>query len=55
MVSRNSPLFVALTFADELPSEYQLIDEVPVGGGRDFAYARVYKIVRTDDPATPGS
>jgi hypothetical protein len=49
VVSRNAPLFVALTFADELPSEYHLIDEIPVGGGRDFAYARIYKIVRDTD------
>jgi len=50
IVSRNSPLFLGLTFGDDIPSEYQLIDEIPVGGGRDFAFARVFKIVRDDDP-----
>ncbi len=54
IVSRNSPLFLGLTFGDEIPSEYQLIGEVPVGGGRDFAYARVFKIVRKDGSANPG-
>jgi len=51
VVSRNAPLFIALTFGDEIPSEYQLIDEIPVGGGRDFAFARVFKIVRSDNSA----
>jgi len=46
LVGRNAPLFVALTFADELPQEYQLIDEVRVQDERDFAYARVFKINR---------
>jgi hypothetical protein len=55
VVSRNSPLFIALTFGEDIPSEYHLIDEVPVGGGRDFAFARVYKIVRKSDTAEPGS
>lgn len=49
VVSRNSPLFIGLTFGDDIPHEYQLIDEIPVGGGRDFAFARVYKIVRDED------
>jgi hypothetical protein len=46
IVSRNAPLFVALTFPDELPIEYQLVDEVRVEDDRNFAYARVFKIVR---------
>ena len=46
VVDRNTSLFIGLTFGDELPKEYQLIDEVQVGGGRDFAYARIFKIVR---------
>ena len=50
VVSRNSPLFIGLTFGEDIPSEYQLIDEIPVGGGRDFAFARVYKIVRDEEP-----
>lgn len=54
VVSRNSPLFIGLTFGNDIPKEYQLIDEIPVGGGRDFAFARVYKIVRDQEPAEPG-
>lgn len=54
IVSRNSPLFIGLTFGDDIPPEYQLIDEIPVGGGRDFAFARVYKIVRDPDPVVAG-
>ena len=46
LVSRNAPLFVALTFADELPPEYELIDEVRVQDERDFAYSRVFRINR---------
>ena len=44
--SRNSPLFVELTFSEALPDSYRLIDEVRVVDGRDFAYARVFEIVR---------
>ena len=55
IVARNSPLFIALTFGEEIPGEFQLIDEIPVGGGRDFAYARVYKVVRKTDSADPES
>jgi hypothetical protein len=46
IASRNAPLFVALTFADELPVEYELIDEVRVQDERDFTYARVFHVVR---------
>ncbi len=53
VVGRNAPLFIALTFGEDIPSEYQLIDEIPIGGGRDFAYARVYKIVRKTDAVDP--
>lgn len=49
LVARNAPLFVALTFADELPKEYQLIDELRTKDERDFAYARVFKIERDND------
>lgn len=55
VVSRNAPLFIALTFGEDIPSEYQLIDEISVGGGRDFAYARVYKVVQNTDSADPES
>lgn len=54
VISRNSPLFIGLTFGEDIPPEYQLIDEIPVGGGRDFAFARVYKIVRDDEPIDAG-
>ena len=46
IVSVNAPLFVALMFADELPKEYVLLDEVRLEDERDFAFGRVYKIVR---------
>lgn len=46
--SHNPPLFVALTFGDEIPSNFRLIDEVRVDDSRDFAYARVFQIVRED-------
>ena len=46
VVNRNAPLFVALTFDRNLPENFQLIDEVRVDDPRDFAYARVFKIVR---------
>jgi asparagine N-glycosylation enzyme membrane subunit Stt3 len=54
VVSRNSPLFIGLTFGENIPHEYRLIDEIPVGGGRDFAFARVYKIVRDEDSDDSG-
>ncbi len=46
VVSVNAPLFVGLMFADELPKEYVLLGEVRVEDERDFAFGRVYKIVR---------
>lgn len=46
IVAVNAPLFVALMFADELPKEYVLLDEVRLEDERDFAFGRVYKIVR---------
>ena len=54
VVSRNSPLFIGLTFGEDIPPEYQLIDEIMVGGGRDFAFARVFKIVRDEGPVDTG-
>jgi len=44
--SHNSPLFVDLTFSEDLPHNFRLIDEVRVDDGRDFAYARVFEIIR---------
>jgi hypothetical protein len=44
--SHNPPLFVSLTFDDNIPANYRLIDEVRVDDPRDFAYARVFQIVR---------
>ena len=46
VVNANAPLFVGLTFADELPKEYQLIGELRVDDDRDFAFVRVFRIVR---------
>jgi hypothetical protein len=48
VVNANAPLFVGLTFADELPKEYQLIGELRVDDDRDFAFVRVFRIVRDD-------
>ena len=48
VAARNAPLFVALTFAPDLPASFRLIDEVRVQDDRDFAYARVFQIVRDD-------
>lgn len=48
VAARNAPLFAALTFSPELPENYRLIDEVRVQDDRDFAYARVFQIVRDD-------
>jgi len=48
VMSHNSPLFVALTFASEIPENFRLIDEVRVDDERDFAYARVFQIIRKD-------
>jgi asparagine N-glycosylation enzyme membrane subunit Stt3 len=42
----TSPLFASLAFSDELPAGFRLIDEVRVPDERDFAYARVFEIVR---------
>ena len=47
---RNAPLFGALTFDEELPPNFKLIDELRVNDPRDFAYARIYKIVRDQAP-----
>ena len=48
VAARNAPLFVALTFTPDLPRSFRLIDEVRVQDERDFAYARVFQIVRND-------
>jgi hypothetical protein len=48
VMSRNPPLFVALTFDDDIPANFRLIDEVRVEDARDFAYARVFQIVGND-------
>ena len=42
----NAPLFNALTFGDALPAEFRLIDELRIDDGRDFAYVRIFEIVR---------
>jgi len=48
VMSRNSPLFVALTFSEDIPDNFRLIDEVFVDDERNFAYARVFQIIRSD-------
>ncbi|MDX1508311.1 MAG: hypothetical protein R3358_08530, partial [Woeseiaceae bacterium] len=42
----NAPLFNALTFGDAIPPEFRLIDELRIDDGRDFAYVRIFEIVR---------
>ena len=42
----NAPLFVELTFSDEIPAEYRLLGELRVEDERDFAFVRVFEIVR---------
>ncbi len=44
--ANNTPLFVKLAFASELPSAYRLINEVRVDDERDFAFARVFELER---------
>ena len=46
VIARNSPLFVALTFSQSIPETFRLVDEIPIEDERDFAYARIFKIVR---------
>ncbi|MFQ5610489.1 MAG: hypothetical protein ACE5F8_09520, partial [Woeseiaceae bacterium] len=46
VAARNAPLFVALTFDDNLPSEYRLVDELRLDDERTFPYIRVFEIVR---------
>ncbi|MDA0679084.1 MAG: hypothetical protein O2880_01985 [Proteobacteria bacterium] len=49
VVERNAPLFVALTFAEELPIEFKLVGEIRVDDDRDFAFVRVFRIVRSEN------
>ena len=46
VVRSNPPLFNALVFSDDWPKEFRLVDELRVDDARDFAYARVFEIVR---------
>ena len=46
VISRNSPLFVALTFSQDIPEAFRLVHEIPIEDERDFAYARVFEVVR---------
>ncbi|GMR17255.1 MAG: hypothetical protein BMS9Abin32_327 [Gammaproteobacteria bacterium] len=42
----NERLFLDLTMRKDLPPEYRMLREIRFGDGRDYAYARVFKIVR---------
>ena len=42
----NAPLFNALTFGESIPPEFRLVDELRIDDGRDFAYVRIFEIVR---------
>jgi len=44
----NSPLFFQLAFAKNIPSHYRLLAEVRVEDDRDFAFGRVFEIVRAE-------
>jgi len=46
VIARNSPLFVELTFSQNIPEAFRLVDEIPIDDERDFAYARIFEIVR---------
>jgi hypothetical protein len=48
VIARNSLLFVALTFSQDIPAGFKLIDEARVDDDRDFAYARVFEVVQDD-------
>ena len=44
----NSSLFFRLAFAKSVPSNFRLLAEVRVDDERDFAFARVFEIVRVE-------
>lgn len=48
IAARNAPLFVALTFTEQMPDGYRLIDELRVEDDRDFAYARIVEVLRDE-------
>jgi hypothetical protein len=50
VASRNAPLFSALTFTDEIPQGFRLIDELRVRDDRDFAYARLFEVLHDEVP-----
>ena len=50
VLAANEPLFNALTMREDLPEDFRLLAEIRFGDQRDFAYARVFKIVRGQSP-----
>ena len=44
----NSPLFFQLAFAQNLPKNFRLLEEVRVNDDRNFAFGRVFEIVRAE-------
>jgi asparagine N-glycosylation enzyme membrane subunit Stt3 len=50
VIARNSLLFVALTFSQTVPDGFRLIAEARVDDDRDFAYARVFEVIRDKEP-----
>ena len=44
----NAPLFFRLAFTKSIPSNYRLLAEVRVEDDRDFAFGRVFEIVRAE-------
>ena len=44
----NAPLFFGLAFAKKIPSNYRLLAEVRVDDDRNFAFGRVFEIVRAE-------
>lgn len=45
---RNALLFVALTFSQDIPKGFRLVDEIRIEDERDFPFARVFEVVHDD-------
>ena len=46
VLEANEPLMLALTMRDDLPENFHLLVDLRFGDDRDYAYARIFKIVR---------
>jgi hypothetical protein len=50
MRKNNYRLFGDLVFDPEFPAQFELVDELPIEDGREFAFARLYRIRSVSDP-----